>query len=190
MLHRRCNCTFQPLSHRGHGFDHRTAQLFRKRLDVDVGLLFGVDIALVERHNHRNAQLEQLRGEKQAAAQVGRVDDIDNRVRALIAHIRAGDALFRGKRRHGVRAGQIDCDQLLRTAAIGFFDRMLFLFHRHTSPVAHFFVTPGQGVVHGGLAGVRVACQGNTHKYFLLFMVSLRIYYSTHQLALDNRYVG
>ena len=93
----------------------------------------------------------------------------------LVPHIRTGNTLFRSKGRHGVGTGQIHRNQFFGTAEIRFLDVMFLLFYRNTSPVAHLFISPGQSFVHGGLAGVRVAGQGNSHKQFLLFSSTLTI---------------
>ena len=154
---------FQAFSGSRYGFQNRAAQLGGEGCSVNGGLLLGVDVTLVQSDHHRNAQLQQLGGEKQTAAEIGGIHDVDNGIRVLIANIGTGDALLRGKRGHGVGTGQIHRDQIFGPAVIGFLDGVFLFLHRHAGPVAHLFVPPGKGVVHGGLAGVRVACQGNTH---------------------------
>ena len=153
----------QAVGGNGYRFQNRAAQLGSQTGSIDGRLLFGIDIALIQCHNDRDAQFQQLGGKKQAAAEVGGIHDVNNDIRVLMAHIRAGNTLLRGERRHGIRAGQVYCNQFFRTATVGFLNGMFFLFHRDAGPVAHLLITPGQGIIHGGLAGVGVACQGNTH---------------------------
>ena len=73
------------------------------------------------------------------------------------------DDLVRWGRGHGVVAWQLHGYQIVRPTAVGFLKVVLRFFNRHAGPVAHLLISPGEGVVHGGFAGVRVASQGNTH---------------------------
>lgn len=56
-----------------------------------------------------------LGGEERASAEICRIDDIYDCVRMLISYISAGNAFFRGKRRHGVRSQTVN--QLVRRLA-------------------------------------------------------------------------
>ena len=129
-------------------------------------LLF-VDVALVQGHHHGDAQLQQLGGEKQAAAQVGGVHDVDDHIRMFLLHIGAGDALLAGEGGHGVGAGQVHGDELLLAAIVGLLDGVFLFLHRDARPVADPFIPAGEGVVHGGLTGVWIAGQSNSHVRFL-----------------------
>ena len=157
-------------------FHHRTAKLGSQRRCINGRTLFFVDIALVQRHDHRNAQLQQLCGKKQAAAQIGSIYNVDNRIGVFMLDIAAGDALFRGERRHGVCAGQINCDQLF-PLIIHFLDRTLFFLFCNTSPVAHTLISAGQGIIHGRFTAVGIACKSNSH---INFSSSFQIFLENH----------
>ena len=66
----------------------------RKRRGVDLCLLLLIDVALVERHDDRHAQFQQLSGKKQAAGKIRCVHDVDDHIRALIFDIGTRHALF------------------------------------------------------------------------------------------------
>ena len=153
----------QPFRGGGDGFHHGTAQFGGERRYINDGLLFCIDIALVQGDHHGDAQFQQLSREEQTAAQVGGIHNVDDGIGVFVLYIGTGDALLRCERGHGVGAGQIHGDQIFRPTAVGFLNVVLLFFNRHAGPVAHLLISPGEGVVHGGFAGVRVASQGNTH---------------------------
>ena len=130
----------QALCGGGNGPDDRTAQLGRQGVHVDLGVLFLVDVALIQGHHHGNAQLQQLCGEEQAAAEVCGVHNVDDHIGIFVLYVGAGDALLTGEGRHGIGAGQVHSDQLLLPAVIGFFDGVFLFLYRDTRPVAHLFV--------------------------------------------------
>ena len=45
----------------------------------------------------------------------------------------------------------------------GLLDRAFFFIYGNTSPVTDLFIAAGQSVVHGGFAGIRIACKSNSH---------------------------
>ena len=153
----------------GNRLHHGAAQLLGQCGAINlVGFLL-IDIALIQRDHDRDAQLQQLRGEEQAAAEIGRVHDVDDHIGVLILDIRTGDALLRGERGHGVRTGQIDRDQPLVAAAVDLLDGVLLLLDRNARPVADLFVAAGQRVEHGRFSAVGITCQCDSHTSLLLF---------------------
>ena len=152
----------KALSVGGYGFDYRAAQLFGKQNLVDVGALLFVDVCLVQGDNHGDAQLQQLGGEEEGAAQIGGVHDVDNHIGILVLNVGAGDALFGGEGGHGVGAGQIHGNHL-RTAGIGMLNGGFFLVNGYACPVADLLVAAGKGIVHGGFAGVGIAGERDSH---------------------------
>ena len=167
----------QPIPGGGGGIQYRTAQFLGQGIYINFGFLLLVDVMLVQRHNHRNTQLQQLGGEKQRTAQIGGIHNVDDGIGVLVSDIGAGDALLRGKGRHGVSAGQIHGNQLLRTC-VSLFNQRLFLVHGNTGPVAYLFIASGQGVVHGGFTAVGIACKSNSHFGFPpLSMVILSVFF-------------
>ena len=145
------------------GFHHRAAQLLGQQCGIDDGLLLLVDIRLIQGNHHGNAQLQQLGGEEQGAAQVGGIHDVDDGIGALVLNVGAGDAFFRGEGAHGVSAGQIHSDQI-QIACVYFFNGCFFSVNGDTGPVANLFVAAGEGIIHGGLAGIGVACKSDSHR--------------------------
>ena len=153
---------FQPVTRGGCCMDHWATKFFRECSGINYRLLLCIDVRLVQRHDDRNTQFEQLCREEQRAAEIGCVHNIDDRVRMLIANIDAGNTLFRRERRHGISAGQIYRDQLLIPGK-SLFDQSFFLVYRHPCPVADLLIASGQGIVHGCFSRVWVSCKCNSH---------------------------
>ena len=149
----------------GNGLDDGAAQSGGKSGGVDLCVLRGVDVGLVQGDDHGDAQFQQLGGEEEAAAQVGGVDDVDDDIGILAFDVGAGDALFTGEGRHRIGAGQVDGDQLLTVGAECLFDGAHLFFNGDTRPVADFFVFAGQSVEHGGFAAVGVSGQRDSHGF-------------------------
>ena len=157
---------------RGDGLDNRTAELLLKLFDIDLGMLFLVDIALVQCNNDRYTKLQKLCCKEQASAQVGRIHDIDDCIRMFITDILTRDALLRCKRRHGVRARKINCNDFLALRELFFYGK-LFPSDGNTGPVTDLFVSSCQGIVHRSLATVRIAGKCNSHTIPSLFMKTI-----------------
>ena len=155
----------QTLSSNGGRLHHGAAQGFGQLLHMDVGVLLGDDVGLVQRHHHGDAQLQQLGGKEQAAAEVGGIDDVDDGVDVLILDVGAGHVLLRSKRRHGVSTGQVHGDKLL-IAGVDLLDGGFLAVNGDTGPVADLLIPAGEGIVHGGLAAVGITGKSNSHGWF------------------------
>ena len=145
--------------------DTRAAQR-RNGDDGDTDLAFergGVDLVArllhrvhhVEGDDHGNVDLHELRGEIEIALQIGRVDDVDDAVGALIQYVIARDDFLGRVGRERVDAGKVDDERGFRTLLIG----TLPLFHRDTRPVAHICRGTRQKVEERRLAAVGIARQ-------------------------------
>ena len=168
----RVNDFLQTVSGGGNGVDNRAAELVGQNLGINLIALLIVDIALVQGNDHGNAQLQQLRGKEQAAAEIGRVHDVDDDVGVFLLHIGTGDAFLAGEGGHGVCAGKVNGDQLM-IAGIGLLDRVLLLVDGNACPVADLFIAAGQCVEHRSFTGIRVASQSDSHERVLLHVLSL-----------------
>ena len=149
--------------------DHLAAQLLAELNDVDLVAVLAHKVHHVDGHNHRNAQLDQLRGQVQVALDVRSVHDVEDRVRPLLDQVAARHDLLERVGRQGIDARQVLDDDVLVPLEAAF-----LLFHGHARPVAHVLGATRQVVEQRGLAAVRIARQGdcNTHKPLLL-LVSL-----------------
>ena len=110
----------------------------------------------VDRHHHRQSQLNELRGEIQVPLDVGSVHDVQNGVGLLIHQIAPGHHFLQGVGGQGVNAWQVLNDHIPAS-----FEPALLLFNRNAGPVAHVLVGTGQGIEQGRLAAVRIARQRN-----------------------------
>ena len=149
-------CVHAALALQGRGRQDLTAQRRAELLHVDFVTVLARDVDHVERDDHRNAQLGELRGQVEVALDVRRIHDVEDRVGLLADQIAARDDLLQRVGREGVNARQVLDDDILRAAQPAF-----LLFDRDARPVAHILVAAGEVVEHGGLAAVRVARQGN-----------------------------
>jgi len=115
----------------------------------------------VQGDDHGAIELFQLKGQKQVALKVCRVDDIDDDVRTILQDIVARDDFLDGVRGEGINAGQIDHREEVRSAA----DHTDLFLDRDAWPVAGRLPCAGQPVEQGGFAAVGIArqCQMNVH---------------------------
>ena len=126
-------------------------------------------VAHVEAHDDGTASLEQLRGQVEVALQVGDVDEVDERVGALVDNVVAGDDLLGGVRGEGVDAGEVDEGDVLVSAPRG-----LLLLDGDAGPVADVAVRAGELVEERGLAAVGVAGQTDERVcHSLPFLIAL-----------------
>ena len=128
------------------------AELLRQLADVDLVAALAHDVHHVHGHDHRDAQLGQLRGQVQVALEVRAVHDVEDGVRALVDQIVAGDDLFERVRAERVDAGKVHDDNVVMLFQAAF----LFL-DRDARPVAHKLIGAGQRIEQRCLAAVRVA---------------------------------
>ena len=163
-----------------HRLHHRAAKSSAQCRSVDDRLPLFIHIALIECHHHGDTQLQQLRGKKQAAAQIGGIHDVDHGIGIGLLHERGSDALLRGKGGHGVCARQIHCQQRLRAAVKALFNRRDLFLYRHACPVTHALIASGQGVIHGSLSAVGIACQCDLHNF------SRSLFFCLYRLAIAN----
>ena len=70
------------------------AELLRELPDVDLVAALAHDVHHVHGHDHRDAQLGQLRGQVQVALEVRAVDNVEDGVRPLVDQVVAGDDLL------------------------------------------------------------------------------------------------
>ena len=140
--------------------DDRHAQRLGQRRRLDGTALLAHDVHHVERNYDRDAELHELGGQIQVAFQVGRVDDVENRVGLLGDQIVAADHFFQCVWRKRVDTRQIldgDIGMALEPAFL--------LFNGDAGPVADVLACTGQGIKQCGLATVRVARQCDFHPH-------------------------
>ena len=137
-----------------------TAQLGAQLLQVDLIAVLADEVDHVDRHDHGDAQLDELSGQVQVALDVGAVNDVQDGVGLLLDQVSTGDDLFQSVRRQGVDTGQVLDDDILRA-----FQLTLFLLNGNAGPVADVLVRAGQCIEQGRFTAVRVAgqCNFNTH---------------------------
>ena len=144
------------------------ADLLREFRGVDpVAALFH-DVHHVDRHDHRNAELDELRGEVEVALEVRAVHDVQNRVRTFVDQVIPGDDFLQrvgGKR---IDTGKVRDDHVVVILQFAF-----LLFHGDARPVAYELVRAGQRVEQGRFAAVRVAREGNANTHNTSSNVSL-----------------
>ena len=136
-----------------HGGDHRRAEQFAERSVVEpVPALFDFVIH-VQRHDHRQIHVDELRREVEVALQVRRVDDVEHHVGRLLDELPAHVALLGAVGREGIGAGQVDEAELVAAEA----EVALAGVDGDTAVVAHVFVAARGDVEERRLAAVGVA---------------------------------
>ena len=140
----------------GDGY-HRYAQTGGQPSAVDHIPLFLHLVHKVHRQHHRPLQLQKLHGEVQIPLQIGGVHDVDDGVGLFAENEFPGNHFLHGVGGQGIDARQVyhrerDVPQLCLP---------LLLLYRHSGPVAHVLIGPGEGVEQRGLPAVGVAHQGD-----------------------------
>ena len=132
-----------------------------------TGQLADVDFVAVLLHDvhhvddDRDPEFRQLGREVEVSLEVGTVDDVEDRVRALMRQVGTGDDLFGGVRREGIDTGQVGDDDILML-----FEFAFFLLDRDARPVTDELVGTRQGVEQGCLTGVRVTGKSDANLLF------------------------
>ena len=152
-----------PSALHGDGLDDRAAELGRRAVSTSIARpLRARDVGHVQRDHHRPAEPRQLEHEAQVHAQVGRVDDGDDRVGRRLAVAPAVDHLERDllvgrRRRQAVGAGQVDAPTRVRPFVQ---PRQADLaLDRDAGVVGDLLARAGEQVEERRLAAVRVADQ-------------------------------
>ena len=127
------------------------AELLRELPDVDLVAALAHDVHHVHGHDHRDAQLGQLRGQVQVALKVRAVDNVEDGVRPLVDQVVAGDDLLQRVGAERVNAGKVHDDDIIMLFQPAF----LFL-DRDARPVANKLIGAGQRIEQRRLAAVRV----------------------------------
>ena len=141
----------------------RAAQLAGEFLDVDLVAVLLDDVHHVDGHDHRDAELGQLRGEVEVPLQVGAVDDVQNRIGTLRDQVVPGDDLFECVGGQRINTGKVHDDDVVMLLQLAF-----LLFDRDAGPVADELVRAGQRIEQRGFTAVRVARKGNFDLFFHL----------------------
>ncbi len=146
----------------GHGLHHGHAQERGQLGRVDA-LLGAPDLVHhVQGQDQGHAHLQELNGQVEAALQGVGVHHVDDRVGAALHQELAGRLLLFGVGRQGIGAGQVHHGDFLAVVL----ERALLAGHGDAGIVAHVLPGAGQGVEHGGLAGVGIAGQGDVETSF------------------------
>ena len=151
----------QPAPPHRHRRDDRQAEDGRQPFGIDAGAVTFGQIDHVERHQHRQAEPAQFENEAQMVAQIGGIDDRDDRIEALFTrqhaqHGIAGDGFVGRSRRQAVGAGQVD---QFGSAAIGQRQAPGLAFDGDARIIADLLAAAGQRVEQAGLAGIGIADQ-------------------------------
>ena len=141
----------------------RAAQLAGEFLDVDLVAVLLDNVHHVDGHDHRDAELGQLRGEVEVPLQVGAVDNVQNRIGPLRDQVVPGDDLFECVGGQRINTGKVHDDDVVMLLQLAF-----LLFDRDAGPVADELVRAGQRIEQRGFTAVRVARKGNFDLFFHL----------------------
>ena len=149
-------------------WNDRDAQLLRQLFDVDSVAAGAYLVHHVQRKDHRDVQLHQLKGQIQVAFQVGGIDDVDDGIGAVFDQKISGDHLLGGVRREGIDAGQVHQNCILIL-----FDAAFFFFNRYARKVSDVLVAAGQRIKEGGFSTVLVAGKGKKMTHCVTSPISM-----------------
>jgi len=155
--------SFDAVSPRGAHQCHGRADLFGQRLGVHVATALGQVVRHVQNHQGRQTEREHRRRQDQVAAEVGRVEDQQNRGRSRDGRHAAQQyvpcyLLVLRARRQAVHAGQVDQRHHAPVVQPRF---AYMLFDGDTREIRHLLPQAGKTVVEGGFARVRRTDKGH-----------------------------
>ena len=140
----------------GRDGDHRNSQPFCQALAAD-GASVGLHLVHhVDCRNHRNPQLQQLKGEIEVSLQVGSVQNVHHGT-LKCQQIPSRHPLLLGIGPQGIAAGQIHHSPALWRGRVD--ESAFLLFYGHSRPVAHILAAAGEEIEESGLAAVGIARQ-------------------------------
>ena len=159
-LHRHFGGFCTALPFQGADLNDAAAQFPAEFFQVDAVTVLAHPVDHIHRHDHRQAQFDELGGQVKIALDVGAVDDVEDGVRLFGDQVAPGHHLLQSIRRKRINARKILNDYVLVALEAAF-----LLFHRNTGPIAHVLIGAGQIIEQGGFATVRVAgqCDLDTH---------------------------
>ncbi len=145
----------------GHGRDDRDADHAGQTAVIELRARFLQLVEHVQRDDHLEVHVDELRGEKQVAFEVRGIDHVDDHVGHFAEQVAAHVELFGRVFGDGIGARQVD--QLERVAVLT--ERGPFGSDRHAAVVAHSFVRAGGGVEERRLSAVGVAHQRHVDRF-------------------------
>ena len=134
----------------------------RKLVGLDLHTAFLDDVHLVERDDHRDPELHELRRQIQVALQIGRVDDVDDGVGVAARKEVSRDDFLVGIRRKRVDAREVD--KLHVPIAT---EGARLLFHGNARPISHILMIARELVEQRRLARVRVSDECNRYRHLV-----------------------
>ena len=143
---------FYTLILRGGNRNHRRSEECFHCVYVDHAAVLIHFIHHVESDYNRDVHFQQLHGQIQIPLNIGRVHDIDDRLRLFIQDKVSRDQFLFGVGRHGVDARKIRDQSIFMTE-----DHAVFAIHRNSRKISHMLPRPGQRVEKGRLAAVLIS---------------------------------
>ena len=140
-----------------HGGNHGYAQMRLQSLGVQGQAQLPGNVYHVQRQHDGAPQLHELKGEQQAALQIGGIHHVHDDIGLLVEQKVARYALLGREGGQRIRAGQVhDFDPLPGMAVVA-----AFFIDGYAGVVGNVLLQAREGVEQGGLAGVLLAGQGD-----------------------------
>ena len=147
------------------GLDDRTAENHRQPLRVDLQAPLSDQVGHVERDDHGDSGLDELRRQVEVPLDVRGIHQIDDDIRVLIEQIVAGDDLLQSIGTERIDSGKVRDDDLFTTLPV--LQPSLLLLDRDARPVADILVGTCERVEHGRLSAVGVSCKCDSDSHLL-----------------------
>ena len=123
-------------------------------VDIDKALIADHLVHHVQCKDHRNIHLQQLHRQIQIPFDIGRVQNVDDRLRLFFQHKIPGDDFLTAVGRHGVNARKVGHIGLGMS-----FDRAVFPVNRNARKVSDVLIGASQLIKKGGFSAVLVTHQ-------------------------------
>ena len=106
---------------------------------------------LVQSHDDRDTKLQKLSRKEKASGKIRGIHYVYDDVGVLVPYVGTCDALLTRKGRHGICTRQVHRDEMC-VSRIGLLYGVFLSVYGNARPVAYFFVSARQSIVHGSLA--------------------------------------
>ena len=147
---------FAPFPLERADFQRLTAHSLAEFFQINPFPVLVYQVDHVDRHDHRDAQFNELRGQVEVALDVCAIDNVQNGIGLFPHQIAAGHHFLQG-----IGGQRIDARKILDHHLPVAFEATFLFFHRDAGPVAHILIGTGQRIEQRCLAAVRVAGQSD-----------------------------
>ena len=182
-LHDRIEKSGQSVARTAYRRHDRHTEKITQLLDIQLITLCLKLVIHIQGHHHTKVHIDQLGGKVEIALKVGCIHDIDDYVRHLLDEILTDIKLFRTIGGEGVRARQIDQQELIASVLECTFLRI----DGNSAVIAHMLMTSRGHIEERGLSAVRVTHERDPYDLSALGGKGRHLPFEVGLISLESR---